>query len=67
MAELISKLEERKEELDAAVVVERVVVEMSCSGRADGSWRQHNLQAMCLQGNPIMPDSIMGFLRRGDI
>ena len=38
MAELISKLEERKEELDATVVVE-VVVEMSCSGRADGSWR----------------------------
>lgn len=39
MAELISKLEERKEELNAAVVVEEVVVEMSCSGRADGSWR----------------------------
>lgn len=39
MAELISKLEERREELSAAVVVEDVVVEMSCSGRADGSWR----------------------------
>lgn len=39
MAKLISKLEERKEELSATVVVEDVVVEMSCSGRADGSWR----------------------------
>lgn len=39
MAEMISKLEERKKELSTAVVVEDVVVEMSCSGRADGSWR----------------------------
>lgn len=39
MAELISRLEERKEELNATIVVEDVVVEMSCCGRADGSWR----------------------------
>lgn len=39
MAELISKLEERKEELNIAVVIEDAVVELSCSGRADGSWR----------------------------
>lgn len=38
MADLISKLEERKEELNNAIV-ESVVVEMSCCGRADGSWR----------------------------
>ena len=39
MTELISKLEERNEELNATVVVEDVVVELSCCGRADGSWR----------------------------
>jgi len=39
MTELILKLEERKEELNNSTVVEDVVVEMSCCGRADGSWR----------------------------
>lgn len=39
MAELIAKLEQRREELNDSIKVENVVVEMSCSGRADGSWR----------------------------
>lgn len=39
MEKIMVKLEERKEELNNAVVVESEVVEMSCSGRADGSWR----------------------------
>lgn len=39
MIELIAKLEERKNELNNSVVIENVVVEMSCCGRADGSWR----------------------------
>ena len=37
--EMILKLEERNVELNSSVVIEEKVIEMSCSGRADGSWR----------------------------
>lgn len=39
MAELIVRLEQRKKEFNGSVKIEKVVVENSCSGRADGSWR----------------------------
>lgn len=40
MSELINKIKERKNELERkGLEIEKKQFEMTCSGRADGSWR----------------------------